>query len=504
MPAPALPKCASTATLRRVCVLLGLLVLFLAAPSTAAASWRGFPIGGVQVLSCPDASLCVGIDNLARIVSGNPTGGTTAFTRSASVIPADDGNRILPTGISCPTISFCAAVDNGGNVATSADPTGGAGAWSGAQIGSGEFLTAISCPTPMLCVASSTRHVFTSTNPTGGAGTWRAAHLGSPGTFLAISCPTAKLCTAVGGNNEVFTSTDPSGGGGTWKATSLGTLPNRNGLDLVGISCPTARFCVAVDGVFGNVFVSTDPTGGPNAWKLTNTGENDGLTGVSCPILRLCVATQRYQGTLLVSLDPDAGARSWVSVRVAPDRTGIFPAGLYDVVCAPPQTCVALFGTGGTSASEGDVAGKAAFVSTHAAAPAERETKPDLAGAASLTGIAKRHPRVALTVYAGIPPAGTIRSIVVSLPRGLAFRRGSLSRGILVRGLRGKRLRFAVKLRHGALTIVPARAVFAVGITISPPAVATSGSSGGELAFRVGITDTRGVTTMLTRKLRPR
>ena len=36
------------------------------------------------------------------------------------------------TGVSCPSVSFCAAVDSGGNVWTSSDPAGGPAAWQSA------------------------------------------------------------------------------------------------------------------------------------------------------------------------------------------------------------------------------------------------------------------------------------------------------------------------------------------------------------------------------------
>jgi hypothetical protein len=56
-------------------------------------------------------------------------------------------------GVSCPTVSFCVAVDGVGNVLTSTQPTGGAAAWSAVNVDTSSGLTAVSCASPSLCVA---------------------------------------------------------------------------------------------------------------------------------------------------------------------------------------------------------------------------------------------------------------------------------------------------------------------------------------------------------------
>jgi hypothetical protein len=69
-----------------------------------------------------------------------------------SVAPVD-GNFNSLFAISCPSTSFCVAVDNGGNVLTSMNPTGDASAWTTTNADGSDVLTGVSCPSIGLCVA---------------------------------------------------------------------------------------------------------------------------------------------------------------------------------------------------------------------------------------------------------------------------------------------------------------------------------------------------------------
>src|SRR5450759_3512373 len=126
-------------------------------------------------VSCPTSGLCVAVDWSGNVVtSSNPTGGAAAWT-----VTNVDGTNIL-TGVSCPSSGLCVAVDLGGNVVTSSNPTGGAAAWTVTHVdASNSFnctvpgycsLYGVSCPSSGLCVAvDSGGNVVTSSNPTGGA-----------------------------------------------------------------------------------------------------------------------------------------------------------------------------------------------------------------------------------------------------------------------------------------------------------------------------------------------
>ena len=82
-------------------------------------------------------------------MSTDPTGGPGAW--SITLINDQNGDDL--DDISCPTVSFCAAVDAVGDVVTTTDPTGPTSAWHVAKLQS-NGLWGISCPTSSFCVAS--------------------------------------------------------------------------------------------------------------------------------------------------------------------------------------------------------------------------------------------------------------------------------------------------------------------------------------------------------------
>lgn len=143
------------------------------------------------------------------------------------------GDSIM-LGISCPSASRCIAVGAGNTVLSSDNPTAGASGWNLANIGAGEQgpyfspsrqIRAVECLSAGFCVAVSYEGlVYTSTNPTGGAGAWSAADLSPEGPNIhmyGVSCPAANLCVAVGTEGKVLTSTNPAGGASAWSVTQL-------------------------------------------------------------------------------------------------------------------------------------------------------------------------------------------------------------------------------------------------------------------------------------------
>jgi hypothetical protein len=102
----------------------------------------------VKSVSCPSASLCVMLDDEGNVLTAtNPGGGASAWTEAAAV-------GLNAYGLSCPTATLCVGV-NGGAALTSTNPTGGAGAWSVTQnIDEQGNLESVSCPSVSLCVAA--------------------------------------------------------------------------------------------------------------------------------------------------------------------------------------------------------------------------------------------------------------------------------------------------------------------------------------------------------------
>jgi hypothetical protein len=288
---------------------------------------------GLTGVSCPSASLCVAVDLKGNVVtSTHPTADVSAWhvahVDTRGVGCSYGGNCYGLSGVSCQSVSLCVAVDGDGNVVTSTNPTGGASAWHIAHVdaaslctpGSGCFgLSGVSCPSRSLCVASDQQgNVVTSANPTGGAHAWTTTKVNSSiaGVFtsVGVSCPSLAFCVAVngggsaGGVGTAVTSTSPTGGSRAWVTTKVD-----GNQSLMAVSCaPGTSLCVAGDNG-GNAVTSINPAGGARAWSTTNidnraisttTNVTDlGLSGVSCPSASLCIAVDSL-GSVLVGQGP--------------------------------------------------------------------------------------------------------------------------------------------------------------------------------------------------------
>jgi hypothetical protein len=248
-------------------------------------------------------------------------------------------------GVSCAPSSFCAAVDDAGNVYTTSEPTAGSGAWTPISVDAIESLNDISCaPSGFCAIADSGGNVLTSTNPAAGPSTWTGGHIGFDLSHL--SCPAATLCVGLEDFGEVATSTDPGGGAGAWTVADIDGSES-----LTGVSCPSLSLCVAVDGT-GDILTSTDPDGGAAAWKSTWVG-NQSFTGVSCASSTLCVAID-HTGEVVTSTDPTGGPAQWTRF----DIDGTIP--LASISCNP-SLCVVVDGGRGIVTSTDPTGGTLAW-----------------------------------------------------------------------------------------------------------------------------------------------
>jgi hypothetical protein len=324
------------------------LIAALAAPAGAASNWTlrqlpptpleggGAAQAGLSGVSCPTESLCVaagGFDTVA--FSQAPTAGAAGWhvlhptydepkqscLEKGEPVAFCSSPRGSLNGVSCASESLCVAVGYEGSVFVSTDPTGGANAWSVGEINTGggaTHLTAVSCPSPTLCVAvsggsnnSNGGKVLTSTNPA--SGNWQATELGSSLDLRGVSCGSPSLCVAVAREGRIFVSTNPTGGASAWSEVGA---PGGAG-DLEGVSCIAYLLCAAGN-LTGNVLTSTDPAGGAT-WSEANAGGSVQITGVSCPTASRCVAVDN-NGDVLTSTDPTGGADSWHFENLVPFR----------------------------------------------------------------------------------------------------------------------------------------------------------------------------------------
>ncbi len=242
-------------------------------PAQSAAQWhREFidPKLAITGVSCPSEQLCVAVDSHGQVMhSTHPLDGATAWTHAVRIDAATEsgGGFAGLSGISCPTTTFCLAVDNAANgqVAFTTDPTGPASAWTLTTIGSSVTLDSVSCATATFCMIGGTDGYY-ATDPTGGSSAWKAttALASSYSVIASIDCNTLKLCVGVGyGNTGVGLATASSTPtAATWSDSVIGSdppAPRAQPLD--SVSCPARNFCVAVD-AGSEAYTSSTPVRG--------------------------------------------------------------------------------------------------------------------------------------------------------------------------------------------------------------------------------------------------
>jgi len=319
---------------------------------------------GLEDVSCPSVNLCVAVDDSSHMLatSTNPTGDATSW--AVTKVNNTSGSRQNGgppgfTGISCPAVDLCVAVDSGGNVVTSRNPTGGTAAWKMAHvdgpivciIGEGSSpcgLQAISCPSVELCVAvDGVGNLVTSRNPAGGTAAWTVRNASIPPN---VYCPAVSLCLAVddvGGFFRLFTTTKPDGGAKAWKVADLGgkiPSPDAENLEneangLTDVSCPSVNLCFVIDDK-GDFFSSTNPTGGTDAWVSIDARLP--VARLTCPASTMCVGLDE-ENDVFVSNNPLGGAATWTVTAKNIDNT----SELEDVSCPSADLCVGvdIFGT---------------------------------------------------------------------------------------------------------------------------------------------------------------
>ena len=288
----------------------------------------------IQGVSCPSATLCVGVDHSGNVLKGtNPIGGPSAWTLVHPV------SFYSLNGISCPSTSLCVAVGSSGQIVSTSTPAGGYTAWSSITADGTITINAVSCASSSLCVvADAAGNVLVNT----GSGYVKTNIDGTTG-ITAVSCPSTSLCVATDTAGNELSNTNPSGST-TW------TKVNIDGSTAISsVSCPTATFCTATD-ASGDVLTTTN---GGTSWTKTDIDGTTGIDAVSCASVTLCVATDS-NGVVLTATNPTGGASAWTKSDV--DGTSAIDA----VSCPTPTECVAGDGAGNLLASA-DAAGTSSW-----------------------------------------------------------------------------------------------------------------------------------------------
>jgi RHS repeat-associated protein len=142
-----------------------------------------------------------------------------------------DGTNAL-AGVSCPSTTFCAAVDGKGNVVTY-----NGSAWAAAKdIDSTRALKAVSCPSASFCAAVDGSGYAVTYNGT----SWSTpSDIDGSHVLQTVSCTASSACDATDSTGNLLTYN-----GSAWStATDIDAARS-----LTGMSCTSTSLCAAVDG----------------------------------------------------------------------------------------------------------------------------------------------------------------------------------------------------------------------------------------------------------------
>jgi hypothetical protein len=303
--------------------------------ASAGSSWSSpSDIDGSNTLgsvSCPSASFCTAVDD---------EGHALIYNGSSWSSPSDIDTSNRLSSVSCPSASLCTAVDDEGHALTY-----NGSSWSSPSKVDTHELTSVSCPSATFCAAVDT---------TGNALTYNGSSWSSPlkvanNELISVSCPSASFCAAV----------DVVGNALTYNGTTWSSPSDVDGSNLlISVSCPSASFCAAVD-VEGNAF-----TYNGSSWSSPSDVDGSNiLVSVSCPSATFCAAIDTtghaltYNGSSWSSPSDIDGSNFLISAScpsatfcAAVDTTGNALTYNGSSVSTPPATTVVLPVSGTTLA----------------------------------------------------------------------------------------------------------------------------------------------------------
>ncbi|MHB1891501.1 MAG: IPT/TIG domain-containing protein, partial [Acidimicrobiales bacterium] len=208
-------------------------------------------------VSCPTSSFCVAVDT-----SGNAFAYDGAsWSQPLSI---DQGNAL--TSVSCATDVFCMAVDSAGNALLYDGSS-----WSATTIDSNGLLSGVSCPQSSFCAAVDTSgySIFYEN------GSWAAPYQFAPGdTITSVACASSSVCMAGDKVGDIWTYAD--GNTQPWPMLPQGYVTS--------ISCSANNYCIAVDSLGGMLYWNGTQWSGPAAVDP----KGGGFTSVSCGAANYC------------------------------------------------------------------------------------------------------------------------------------------------------------------------------------------------------------------------
>jgi hypothetical protein len=188
-------------------------ILTTSNPTGGVSAWQvtEFPGQAFQFrgISCPTTSLCVAVSEDGRVIaSTNPAGGASAWRFIGT--PAGSGLA----AVDCVAAPLCVSGNQFGMILSSTNPLVASG-WRAVHGGASVQIAGAACAPPSQCLlVDNNGDVLTSSEPAGGAGAWSFTNLmpyteAEGNALFGGDCPSASLCVIVGARGQIFTSIDP-------------------------------------------------------------------------------------------------------------------------------------------------------------------------------------------------------------------------------------------------------------------------------------------------------
>ncbi len=241
------------------------------------------------------------------------------------------------SSVSCPSATFCAAIDDTGDAYTWNGKTWSKGVVVDSTAASNindEFIS-VSCASASFCIAGDDLSGVYTYN----GSTWSAVDLLNPSDSSAavsfsVSCPTTTFCMAVDGNVNYYTYN-----GTAWSQPQVINSNSLNATTIGVVSCASATFCEAV---YNDQSVTYNGTAwsAPQTLSLppgTKSGSNPEVSVVSCPAATFCAAGGTT-GANVAYLNTFNGT-SWSKGQIL--TTPLGPQSLNALSCPTTSFCMA-------------------------------------------------------------------------------------------------------------------------------------------------------------------
>jgi len=317
--------------------------------------------------SCPARTSCVAVGTYELGGGEVPMAETWLdglWSFQALPVPAQTGEQVAPTGVSCATEGACLSVGyerNSSGIRVPVSDRLSAGAWSVSPVGlpSGATeagLEGVSCTSASECMAVGLKLTGAGAERPYAAlwrnGVWTVPAIKSPEAANAIlegvSCPSQSSCVAVGFSESsagVKAALAESWNGSAWTLTAPRTPSGAGSSLLSAVSCSSPGECMAVgSSSAGTREPSLAELWNGAAWSLqatAGTGAQEELLGVSCPAAGECTAVGDHaQGAHSVAMVQTWNGSGWSAQASNVDEAQA--SELHAVSCASGSTCAAV------------------------------------------------------------------------------------------------------------------------------------------------------------------